>query len=339
MNNEISNKPCGCGNCEPMCTTCGRPWVVCKGECGCNKPCCNKVNFCEYGRAVPGCIRGRAPECPMQAVIPSVVVESVSNLKNLADCFVHVTDINTTFYIDDKHRTSITWAGPVEYDDYDLDANTLGLRSQFLIDFANNRGAYYNKTGNYQIFNFGNGGGEEVVYLVPHYPTDASHNYYDRIKQNIVHDEDDGVDIYVRTYTPHTENISFTNESTGDILSTEEVFNLLEAGTKVVFNDVPLGYGYAAWESSLAPVLIDGLAMPTHTEYTVALDNGSSVMSVYMGTSYVPQSISVPPVSNSLDISTQLSICIYRDVFTSSVDGTVNTSYYLMVEGYWGNRP
>lgn len=158
MNNEISNKPCGCGNCEPMCTTCGRPWVVCKGECGCNKPCCNKVNFCEYGRAVPGCIRERAPECPMQAVIPSVVVESTSNLKNLADCFVHVTSINTTFYIDDKHRTMITWAGPVEYDNYDLEANTLGLRSQFLIDHANERGAYYDKTGNYETFSFGNGG-------------------------------------------------------------------------------------------------------------------------------------------------------------------------------------
>lgn len=110
-----------------------------------------------------GCIRERAPECPMQAVIPSVVVDSISNLKNLADCFAHVTSINTTFYIDDKHRTMITWAGPVEYDNYDLAANSLGLRSQFLLDFANNRGAYYNKTGNYQVFNFGNGGGEETA--------------------------------------------------------------------------------------------------------------------------------------------------------------------------------
>lgn len=165
MNNEISNKPCGCGNCEPMCTTCGRPWIVCKGECGCKDSCCcnKKVNFCEYGRMAHGCIRERTPECPMQAVIPSVVVDSISNLKNLADCFAHVTSINTTFYIDDKHRTMITWAGPVEYDNYDLAANSLGLRSQFLLDFANNRGAYYNKTGNYQVFNFGNGGGEETA--------------------------------------------------------------------------------------------------------------------------------------------------------------------------------
>lgn len=154
MNNEISNKPCGCGNCEPMCTTCGRPWIVCKGECGCKKPCCckKKVNFCEYGRMAHGCIRERAPECPMQAVIPSVVVDNVSNLKNLADCFVHVTSINTTFYIDDKHRTMITWAGPVEVDNYDFANNPLGLRSQVVYDFANNIAAYYNKTGAYKTF-------------------------------------------------------------------------------------------------------------------------------------------------------------------------------------------
>ncbi len=153
MNNEISNKPCGCGNCEPMCTTCGRPWVVCKGECGCKNSCCcnKKVNFCEYGRMAKGCIREVKPECPMAAVIPSVVVDDKSNLKNLADCFVHVTSINTTFYIDDKHRMMITWAGPVEVDNYDFRENPLGLRSQTVYDFANNIAAYYNATGEYRL--------------------------------------------------------------------------------------------------------------------------------------------------------------------------------------------
>lgn len=327
MNNDETYTPC---------TQCGRPMAYCKGQC-CGKP---KGCQCrEYGPSVCGAIRQCEPKCPFIATIPSVVVEHADSLKDLCNTFVHVSDINTTFYIDDKHRPIITWAGPVEYDNYDLALNSLDLRSQFLIDFANNRGAYYNKTGNYQIFNFGNGGGEEVVYLVPHYPTDSSHNYYGQIKQIIVHDEDAGADIHVRTYNPYAESVSFTNESTGDVLSIEEVFNLLEAGTKVVFNDVPLGYGYAAWESAFDPVLIDGLTMPTHTEYTVALDNGSSVMSVYMGASYVPQSISIPEsASPSTDVSTQLSICIYRDVFTSSVDGTVNTSYELKVEGYWGGR-
>ena len=133
------------------CTKCGRPLSYCKGQC------CGKAKGCdcqEYGPMVPGCIREVKPGCPYKAVIPTLTVEDKSNLKDLADCFVHVSNINTTFYIDDKHRTIVTWAGPVEYDNYDLDTNTLGLRSQFLIDHANDYAAYYNKTGEYQKFNF-----------------------------------------------------------------------------------------------------------------------------------------------------------------------------------------
>lgn len=142
------------------CTKCGRPMAYCKGQC-CGKP---KGCQCrEYGPSVCGAIRQCEPKCPFTATIPSVVVEHADSLKDLCNTFVHVSDINTTFYIDDKHRPIITWAGPVEYDNYDLALNSLDLRSQFLIDFANSRGAYYNKTGNYQVFNFGNGGGEETA--------------------------------------------------------------------------------------------------------------------------------------------------------------------------------
>lgn len=116
------------------------------------------IPFAEYGKAVPGCLRAVEPKCPFVAVIPSITVDDKSGIKNLADCFVHVASTNTTYYIDDKKRITQIWAGPVEYDDYDLDANTLGLRSQFLIDYANDYTAYYNQTGEYQKFNFSEGG-------------------------------------------------------------------------------------------------------------------------------------------------------------------------------------
>lgn len=80
-----------------------------------------------------------------------MVVEHADNLKDLCDTFVHVSDLNTTFYIDDKHHTIITWAGPVEVDDYDYVNNPLGLRSQMLYDFQNNRAVYYNKNGAYRL--------------------------------------------------------------------------------------------------------------------------------------------------------------------------------------------
>lgn len=141
MNNDTYYKSC---------TKCGRPQTICKGEC-CNKPKCGGCQCREYGCKHNACIREKNPECPYTAVIPAVTVEHVSNLKDLADCFVHVSDINTTFYIDDKHRMMITWAGPVEVDDYDYANNPLGLRSQTVYDFENNRMVYYNKTGEYRL--------------------------------------------------------------------------------------------------------------------------------------------------------------------------------------------
>lgn len=110
------------------------------------------IEFNEYGERVPGVFRPGAPKCPFVAVIPTLTVEHVSGLRGLADCLVHVTDNNTTYYIDDKHRIAITWAGPVEADDYDYEANPLNLRSQEVWDFKNGRIIRYNATGAYLIF-------------------------------------------------------------------------------------------------------------------------------------------------------------------------------------------
>ena len=117
-------------------------------ECNCK---CNK-NFKEYGNCTPAGIRNIGPSCKDKAVIPSVTVETTAGLRGLSDCFVHVTSINTTYYIDDKGRMTITWAGPVEVDGYDFESNPRGLRSQLMFDFANNRAVYYNAVGAYRIF-------------------------------------------------------------------------------------------------------------------------------------------------------------------------------------------
>lgn len=111
---------------------------------------CNQ-RFSEYGKCVRAGVRNVAPSCKDIAVIPSVTVENTAGLKGLADCFVHVTTINTTYYIDDKGRMTITWAGPVEVSGYNYQENPLGLRSQSVYDFANNIEIYYNATGAYRI--------------------------------------------------------------------------------------------------------------------------------------------------------------------------------------------
>lgn len=86
---------------------------------------------------MPACIRNQKPDCMAKAVIPSITVDSVDGITELANCFVHVTSTNTTFYIDDKHRIMIVWAGPVELEVYDVVENPLRLRSQSLYTTVN----------------------------------------------------------------------------------------------------------------------------------------------------------------------------------------------------------
>lgn len=227
------------------CESCGRPMAYCKGQC-CGQP---KGCSCqEYGPMKAGCLREIEPSCPYQAVIPTLTVEDKSNLKDLADCFVHVSNINTTFYIDDKHRTIVTWAGPVEYDNYDLDANSLGLRSQFLIDHANDYAAYYNKTGEYQKFNFSEGDTTPTVRLSVEWASTADWTNADPL------------DVMPRFII---NDVYFLNEETQASLSAGEVFALLETGTKVILDHVPLGAYYTASEEIRAATTVDGVDLST----------------------------------------------------------------------------
>ena len=116
---------------------CGRPINYApEKECKFNDCCLSETCGCSLGR-----IKKDADPCKSCCVIPSVTVETVDGITNLANCFVHVAKINTTFYIDDKHRPMIIWAGPVEVE-LPADVQTteqwvafiksFALRSQFL---------------------------------------------------------------------------------------------------------------------------------------------------------------------------------------------------------------
>jgi len=106
----------------------------------------------EYCNEFPGVLRKMdESKCPHTCVIPVLTVDTADGIKNVAACFVHVLENNTTYYIDDKHRIITVWAGPVEYNDYDYANNPLNLRSQQVWDFSNNRIVYYNKVGSYRL--------------------------------------------------------------------------------------------------------------------------------------------------------------------------------------------
>lgn len=123
MNNYLNEEKIT-GNC------CGRPFPTAT-------PGCSYVDSClsEYPYTMKACIKNKQPDCTAKAVIPAITVENVDGITSLANCFVHVNTINTTFYIDDKHRPMIVWAGPAEITDYDIEHNPLGFRSQFVMGY------------------------------------------------------------------------------------------------------------------------------------------------------------------------------------------------------------
>lgn len=93
-------------------------------------------------------------ECPAGSAIPIVTVENTANIKTLRGCYVYVTEINTLFYIDNRHNIVTVSAGPVTVDNYDLDENPLRLRNQLLFTTDNNDNellVFYTARATYKI--------------------------------------------------------------------------------------------------------------------------------------------------------------------------------------------
>lgn len=73
------------------------------------------------------------PCCPPEEAHVQTV-QSVSGINGLNNCFVHVIDNNTVYYVDNKHHITEICVGIVEVRDYDFDTNPLGLRNQVVYD-------------------------------------------------------------------------------------------------------------------------------------------------------------------------------------------------------------
>lgn len=94
---------------------------------------CNCKSFStvsEYPCKQKACIKPQKPDCLATAVIPAITVDTTEGITDLANCLVHVTTTNTTYYVDDKHRIMLVWAGPVEISGYDIAENPYNLRAQ-----------------------------------------------------------------------------------------------------------------------------------------------------------------------------------------------------------------
>lgn len=145
MNNDKTN-----------CQACGRPFQYGRPVCGCAQP-TGTAEYCpgRHGDIVPG-----TNDCVENATIAQVTVDTIDGITNLASCFVYVTSLNTTFYIDDKHRILTAWKGIVEDLEYDINANPRNLRSQLLYTNSTDQSGqvievvvYYDKEGTPHVLN------------------------------------------------------------------------------------------------------------------------------------------------------------------------------------------
>lgn len=133
---------------QNTCNKCGRPMQYA------TEPKCNYCDSCmsEYCGCKLGRIKEIEPTCDSTAVIPSIMVDTVDGITNLANCLVHVTSTNTTYYIDDKHRIMITWAGPVNIPGYDMEGNPKKFKDQIVTDVEAETAVIYDNHGKGYIF-------------------------------------------------------------------------------------------------------------------------------------------------------------------------------------------
>ena len=104
------------------------------------KPITNPKEYC--GKRITTINKGE-PTCKATAVIPSIVVETAEGIKQMSNTLVRVTDINSTFYVDDKHRITLVCANPVEKSNYDFETNPDGVRGQIVADKVTKEIVYY----------------------------------------------------------------------------------------------------------------------------------------------------------------------------------------------------
>lgn len=267
---------------------------------------------------IPAHIRKWAPpQCPVKAVIPLVEVATPENLKGLSNCFVYVQSTNTTYYIDNQHRFIVCWSGPVESNNYDLDANVLGLRNQFLIDEANGYGAYYDKIGNYAKFIFDGGSAIApmrftVSYTGEEYPDDWE-----------VNDVENGLAAkasgYKHIVTFTIPSVNFINESTQEMVGPDELFELLASGKRVILDHVPLGAYFPYGDDNdtiMVKTFVDGVELANIvTDYVE--DMGDSILS-YSGGAFV-EAVDVYAGGNYLGTA------IHKDPYDQ---------YWFTVQGY-----
>ncbi len=84
--------------------------------------------------------------CPPD-LVQVKTVQTVAGIKGLNNCFVYVSDINTTFFVDHAHRITLISSQVVEVKNYDIASNPRNFRNLIVFDTATRDLLYFDNTG------------------------------------------------------------------------------------------------------------------------------------------------------------------------------------------------
>lgn len=208
--------------------------------------------------------------CESMVKICSFVAPTLTEGQRFRNSFVYNQEDDSVYYIDDSGTPTRFGSSPMFIDNFNPDDRAIPRQTVF--DFANNKAYIYDPEGNYITVGLsGTSGAPTRVTLV--YPTDQSGEWViDNITINLNYTAGQGGDRIATAVVPIT---SITGDDKNYTL--EEIFQILDGGGDVMFDNVPLCFTYDGESSSIGVIgfSFSGLKVNARSEYQY---NGDDVV-------------------------------------------------------------
>lgn len=164
--------------------------------------------------------------CESMVKICSFVTPTLTEGQRFRNSFVYNQEDDSVYYISDDGTPTRFGSSPMFIDNFNPDDKAIPRQAVF--DFANNKAYVFNPEGEYITIDLAGGGTSSPTVLT--YIDGAPEDW----TREAGYDENS-----LMSYT--NLDATFTNESTGEVMTVEQVFEALEDGEKFVFNNVPFG--------------------------------------------------------------------------------------------------
>lgn len=207
------------------------------------------------------------------------VVPTLEDGRFYRNSFIFVQEDDSTYYISDDKSEIPFGSRPKFIDDFNPDDPTIKYKSTVVYDVKNKKGYIYDPEGNRMDVDFVGGSQEKhltVDYSAATWGTPTTPGTVARVTTPEI------------IYESVLSNVKFTDENNSEYTAAR-LFELLESGTKVVLDNVPLGWYYDSTKSDyqINPDFVaDSVQFDQVTRY-ISSEAECSDPKVYHGSAYV----------------------------------------------------